>query len=75
MKIQKSYRDGGGYQMCISKNENNIDNTLNSITFTSMDILTKKKKEQRDAKVQLFLDECDRLLSNIEDFERNGRDV
>ena len=61
--------------MYTSKNENNINRPLNSITFTSMDILTKKKKEQRDAKVQSFLDECDRLLSNIEDFERNGRNV
>lgn len=38
-----------------------------------MELLTKKRKEQRDAKVQLVLDECDRLLSNIEDLDKNGQ--
>ncbi|PKG30901.1 hypothetical protein CWS20_00990 [Cytobacillus horneckiae] len=59
--------------MRTSNCESNKIHPPESIIFTSMELLTKKRKEQRDAKVQLVLDECDRLLSNIADLDKNGQ--
>jgi hypothetical protein len=56
--------------MRTSNYESNKFQQPKSIIFTSMDVLTKKRREQRDAKVQMVVDECDRLLSNIEDLDK-----